>query len=60
MLLRAAHSDVLPLQGEGALGLTHDDLTDQHRDLVRALVASWPGGEDEPERAWLVRHALRA
>ncbi|MBP2049848.1 hypothetical protein J2Z21_002784 [Streptomyces griseochromogenes] len=59
VLLRAAHSDVLPVQVEGALGLTYDHLIDQHRDFVRGLVASWPDGDDEPDRAWLVRHALR-
>lgn len=59
VLLRAAHSSVLPVQVEGALGLTSDHLIDQHRDLVRGLVASWPDGDDEPDRAWLVRVALR-
>ncbi|GAA1151537.1 MULTISPECIES: hypothetical protein [Streptomyces violaceusniger group] len=59
VLLRAAHSSVLPVQIEGALGLTCAHLIDQHRDLVRGLVASWPGGDDEPDRAWLVRAALR-
>lgn len=59
VLLRAAHSSVLPIQIEGALGLTYDHLIDQHRDLVRGLAASWPGGVDEPDGAWLVRHALR-
>ncbi len=57
-LLRAARSSVLPVQVEGALGLTRDHLIDRHRDLVRGLVASWPDGDDEPDRAWLVRHAL--
>ncbi|WP_407285148.1 hypothetical protein [Streptomyces sp. BP-8] len=59
VLLRAAHSHVLPVQVEGALGLTYGHLIDQHRDLVRGLVASWPDGDDEPDRAWLVRQALR-
>ncbi|GAB3989566.1 hypothetical protein GCM10029978_115010 [Actinoallomurus acanthiterrae] len=58
MLLRAAHSDVLPIQVEGALGLTCDHLIDRHRDLVRGLAESWPGGDDEPDRAWLVLDAL--
>ncbi len=56
VLLRAAHSSDLPIQIEGALGLA---LIDQHRDLVRDLVASWPHGDDAPQRAWVVRHAFR-
>ncbi|GAA4630558.1 hypothetical protein GCM10023196_056380 [Actinoallomurus vinaceus] len=58
VLLRAAHSSVLPIQVEGALGLTCDHLIDQHRDLVRGLAESWPDGDDEPDRAWLVLDAL--
>ncbi|MFG2630380.1 hypothetical protein [Streptomyces sp. NPDC048473] len=59
VLLRAARSSVLPVQVEAALGLTCDHLLDEHRDLVCGLVASWPGDDDEPDRAWLVRDALR-
>jgi hypothetical protein len=59
VFLRAARCDVLPLQVEGALGLTHDDHLDRHRDLIRDLAESWPTGTEEPDRAWLVRHALR-
>ncbi|MGW1617147.1 hypothetical protein ACWCQZ_49025 [Streptomyces sp. NPDC002285] len=44
---------------EGALGLTFDHLINQHRDLVSGLVAFWPDGDDEPDRAWLVRAGLR-
>ncbi|TDD91464.1 hypothetical protein [Actinomadura rubrisoli] len=58
VLLRAARSSVLPVQVEGTLGLTYDHLIDQYRDLVRVIVASWPGGDDEPARAWLARSAL--
>lgn len=59
VLRRAAQSSVLPVQVEAALGLTCDHLLDEHRDLVSGLVASWPSGDDEPNRAWLVRDALR-
>jgi hypothetical protein len=59
VLRRAAGSSILPIQVEGALGLTSGHLIDEHRDLVRGLVASWPGGDDEPDRAWLVRDALK-
>lgn len=58
VLLRAAHSSALPVQVEGALGLVCDHLIEQHRDLVSGLVASWPDGDDEPDRAWLVRATL--
>ncbi|MGW0969968.1 hypothetical protein [Streptomyces sp. NPDC002516] len=58
VFLRAARSDVLPLQVEGALGLTQDHLIDRHRDLVRTLLASWPDQDAAPRRPWLVRHGL--
>ncbi|WP_344589333.1 hypothetical protein [Actinomadura vinacea] len=58
VLVRAARSSVLPIQVEGALGLAKDHLIDAHRDLISDLVASWPSGDDEPDRAWLVHHRL--
>ncbi|NBE56357.1 hypothetical protein GUY60_33990 [Streptomyces sp. YC537] len=58
VLLRAARSGALPVQVEGALGLTGGHLIEEHRAFVHGLADSWPGGEDEPDRAWLVHLAL--
>lgn len=59
VLLRAARSSVMPIQFEGALGLTQDHRIDQHRDLVSTLAASWPDGDAKNFRAQLVHYALR-
>lgn len=56
VLTRAARSDELPIQVEGAIGLTFQALIDEHRDLLREVVASWP--HDAGERAAIVRHEL--
>lgn len=56
VLTRAARSDELPIQVEGAMGLTYHALIDEHRDLLREVVASWP--QDAGERAAIVRHEL--
>lgn len=53
LLNRAARSDELPIQVEGAIGLTFHDLIDEHRPFLKELVASWP--QDAGERAEIVR-----
>ncbi|WP_091101535.1 hypothetical protein [Nonomuraea pusilla] len=56
VLARAARSDELPIQVEGAIGLTFRDLIDEHRSLLRELISSWPA--DAGERAAIVRKEL--
>ncbi|HEY1180057.1 MAG TPA: hypothetical protein VGF17_28195, partial [Phytomonospora sp.] len=54
LLVRAAAAPETEIQVEAAIGLSHAHLVDRHLDLLRALVATWPKGDDEPDRAWLV------
>ena len=56
VLTRAVRSEELPIQVEGAIGLTFPDLLDEHRELLRDVVASWP--RDAGERAATVRRVL--
>ncbi|MET7719068.1 hypothetical protein [Streptomyces sp. NPDC005407] len=56
VLVRAANSAELPIQVEGAIGLTFVHLIDQHRQLLREVVASWP--QDAGDRARIVRDEL--
>jgi HEAT repeat protein len=58
ILVRATHCAELPIQVEAALGLTYEHLIDEHRNLLRNLVASWP--EDNEYRAWQVRQAVQS
>ncbi|MFI9048440.1 HEAT repeat domain-containing protein [Streptomyces sp. NPDC053427] len=53
VLVRATRSAELPLQLEGAVGLTYRHLIEEHRDLLRNLSAAWP--QDAGDRAALVR-----
>ncbi|TCO51019.1 hypothetical protein EV646_1011 [Kribbella antiqua] len=57
VLLRAARCSELPIQVEGANGLSIQSGADDHRDLLREVVRSWP--EDAGDRAWIARDALR-
>ena len=55
LLERAAAAPEVGIQVEAAIGLSYPHLIERHRDMLVALVASWPGGEDAPDRSWLVR-----
>lgn len=55
LLERAAAAPEVEIQVEAAIGLSHPHLIERHRDLLEALTASWPKGDDEPDRSWLVR-----
>ncbi|NUP38568.1 MAG: hypothetical protein HOY76_16500 [Streptomyces sp.] len=57
VLVRAARSVDLSIQVEGAIGLTYSHLIDQHRELLRELVASWPE-EEAGDRARIVRDTV--
>jgi hypothetical protein len=52
VLVRAARSAELPIQVEGAIGLTFEHLIDKHRDLLQNLLPSWP--QDAGDRALIV------
>ncbi|MEU8822877.1 hypothetical protein [Streptomyces sp. NPDC048636] len=57
VLLRAVRSPEPPIQVEAAVGLTYEHLIEDHRDLLRSVVASWP--EDAGHRARIVWSELR-
>ncbi|MFD9075879.1 hypothetical protein [Streptomyces lasiicapitis] len=54
--LRAARAAELPIQVQGVIGLTSMSLVDEHRDLLREVVAAWP--DDAGERALDIRAEL--
>lgn len=55
LLERAAAAPEIGIQVEAAIGLSYPHLIERHRETLEALVASWPEGDDAPERSWLVR-----
>ena len=55
LLERAVAAPEVEIQVEAAIGLSYPHLIDRHREMLEALVASWPQGDDEPDRSWLVR-----
>ncbi|MBL1098632.1 hypothetical protein [Streptomyces coffeae] len=56
VLVRAARAAELPIQVEGAIGLTFHHLIDQHRELLREVVDSWP--QDAGDRAQIVLNEM--
>lgn len=56
LLVRAARAAELPLQVEGVVGLTAKHVIDEHRGLLREVVAAWP--DDAGERALDLRSDL--